>query len=438
MAQEIENYGCNFLHQTNKKNIVNSTPKPPAYISQTLEQPANRAIAWIIHIDMDAFYASIEQMDNPALRGLPVVVGGHNARGVVSAASYEARKFGVRSAMPGAMAKKLCPHAVFVPGRMARYKEISQIVMHNLQDFSPCVEPASIDEAYMDAQGLERLFGPIENLCQQIQRRIFETTGGLTCSLGAAPKKFLAKIASDIHKPHGIYIIHPEQCATFLQSLPVQKIPGVGKKFMMDLQKLGVRTVKDVYRFPEEFWQRRFGKGGLDLWLKAHGQDERTVNPISEPKSESAEITFEQDTVDKDFLLKNLFAQAERVGSSLRKKKLAGRTITLKIKFTDFSQITRSRTLSHSTHGTQHIFTTACELLESVEIKQKIRLIGLGVSSFEHHAEPKAEQGLLFPSAQEENYEREQKIDTAIDTLRQRFGRNVIVRGRLFSHSKKE
>ncbi len=395
-------------------------------------------IPWILHIDMDAFYASIEQMDNPNLRGLPVVVGGDGARSVVSAASYEARKFGVRSAMPGTMAKKLCPHAIFVRGRMQRYKEISHKVMSTLQDFSPCVEPASIDEAYMDAQGLERLFGPIETLCQHIQRSIFTATGGLTCSVGAAPRKFLAKIASDMRKPHGIYIVYPEHVATFLQSLPVQKIPGVGKKFLQELQKLGVRTVNDVYRFPEEFWQRRFGKGGQELWRKAHGQDPNAVCPVNEQKSESAEVTFEQDTADIDFLHKMLFAQAERVGTSLRQKKLSGRTITLKVKFADFTQITRSHTLNQPTNGTQHIFSTACQLLEAVKIQQKIRLIGLGVSGFDQGTHPEAQQGLLFQNAAQEDQEKHQKIDNAVDALRQRFGRHAIVRGRLFTDPKKK
>ncbi len=430
MAHANVNCGYSFYKAHKKHHIMSQT-------SPTAPSLPIASIPWILHIDMDAFYASIEQMDNPALRGLPVVVGGSEVRGVVSAASYEARKFGVRSAMPGTMAKKLCPQAIFVRGRMQRYKEVSQIVMNTLQNFSPCVEPASIDEAYVDAQGLERLFGPIENTCQQIQKSIFDNTGGLTCSVGAAPKKFLAKIASDMRKPHGIYILYPEHVMHFLHNLPVQKIPGVGKKFLEALQKLGIRQVKDVQRFPEEFWQRRFGKAGITLWHKAHGHDDRHVCPLQEQKSESAEITFDHDTTDHEFLQKMLFTQAERVGSSLRKKKLSGRTITLKVKFADFSQITRSRTLHHAIDGTQHIFSIACQLLETVKIQQKIRLIGLGVSNFSQGQHMEAEQGLLFSNTAQEDRTKEQKIDKAVDALRQRFGRNAVVRGRLFDGSPK-
>ncbi len=385
-------------------------------------------IPWIIHIDMDAFYASVEQMDAPELRGKPVAVGTDCTRGVLSAASYEARAFGVRSAMPSRMAKKLCPQLIFVPGRMARYKEISASVMHALSTFSPVVEPASIDEAYMDAQGLERLFGPIEQLCQRIQKEIFTVTGGLTCSVGAAPKKFLAKIASDINKPHGVYILYPHAMEEFLHRLPVQKIPGVGKKFMLELQKLGVRHGGDVQRFPQDFWERRFGKGGMELWRRVHGEDEASVNPTTDPKSESCETTFHEDTLDRTFLQKNLMVQAERVGTSLRKHGLSGRTITLKVKFADFTQITRSRTLPHKTQGTQCIFNTACQLLEALDLPQKVRLIGVGVSGFHDNAE----QGLLFQSAQQKEQEKHAKLDSALDALRHKFGRQAVMRGRIF------
>ncbi len=386
------------------------------------------SVAWIIHIDMDAFYASIEQLDNPHLRGLPVAVGSDSARGVLSAASYEARKFGVRSAMPSGMAKKLCPQLVFVHGRMKRYKEMSQIVMQTLGDFSPHIEPASIDEAYVDGQGLERLFGSIENLCLQIQKAVFQNTQGLTCSVGASPKKFLAKIASDVHKPHGIFILYPEMVHDFLQKLPVQKIPGVGKKFMEELKKLGIQHAGDVAKFSEDFWEKRFGKSGLELWRRAHGQDKNKVCPLSEPKSESAENTFDEDTLDMVFLQKMLFSQAERVGASLRKQALSGRTIHLKIKFADFTQITRSRTLSNATNGTQHIFSIACEMLQAVQLKQKVRLIGLGVSGFGQEAE----QGFLLQTKSQADNAKNAKLEKTLDTLRQRFGNSAIVRGRLF------
>lgn len=393
---------------------------------------------WIIHIDMDAFFASVEQLDDPSLRGKPVVVG-QGARGVVSAASYEARKFGVRSAMAVALAKKLCPHAVFVPGRRHRYKELSQAVMETLGNFSPMVEPASIDEAYMDATGLERLFGPIEELGQAIRAAVCEATGGLTCSVGAAPVKFLAKIASDINKPDGLFILYPEEIPAFLDSLTVGKIPGVGAQFLKQLEQLGVRTAGQVSRYPQEFWERRFGKSGMSLWARAQGLDSRKVEPLSAPKSESAEHTYAEDTRDQAVLHRSLMTHAERIGTSLRAQGLAGRTITLKVKFEDFTQITRSRSLPHRTSATQTLFDVACELLEAVELKLKVRLIGVSISGFQQ----RAEQGLLplvgmgaspaaAPLLKAADEEKRRKLDSALDTLRGKFGRGAVVRGRLF------
>ena len=389
---------------------------------------------WIVHIDMDAFFASVEQLDDPELRGKPVVVGG-GTRGVVSAASYEARKFGIHSAMPSGLARRLCPQAVFVPGRRHRYKELSAKVMEVLGNFSPLVEPASIDEAYVDATGLERLFGPIEDMGRAIKDAVREATGGLTCSVGAAPVKFLAKIASDINKPDGLYVLHPEEVGAFLERLPVGKIPGVGKEFLKQLEVLGVRTAGQVGRYPREFWERRFGKGGMSLWSRAQGLDARPVEALGAPKSESSEHTYNEDTRDTAVLRRSLLAHAERVGTSLRAQGLAGRTVTLKVKFADFTQITRSRTLAHSTDATQTIFDVACALLDNVELKLKVRLIGLGVSGFRQGAE----QGLLPLSGgaagtvlATEEEEKRRKLDNALDSLRGRFGKAAVVRGRLF------
>lgn len=393
---------------------------------------------WIIHIDMDAFFASAEQLDDPSLRGKPVVVG-QGARGVVSAASYEARAFGIRSAMPVGLARRLCPHAVFVPGRRRRYLELSQAVMAALGNFSPMVEPASIDEAYMDASGLERLFGPIENLGMGIKAAVREATGGMTCSVGAAPVKFLAKIASDINKPDGLFVLYPEHMPAFLDTLAVGKIPGVGAQFLKQLEQIGVRTAGQVGRYPQEFWERRFGKAGMSLWARAQGLDSRKVEPLSAPKSESAEHTYAEDTRDMVVLRRSLMQHAERVGTSLRAQGLAGRTVTLKVKFADFTQITRSRTLPQSTNATQTIFDVACELLDAVALKLKVRLIGLGVSGFRQGAE----QGMLplggmgaspaaAPLLNAADEEKRRKLDSALDALRGKFGRAAVVRGRLF------
>ena len=335
----------------------------------------------ILHLDMDAFFASVEQMDHPEWRGKPVIIGGET-RGVVSTASYEARRFGVHSAMPMTTARRLCPQAIFVRGNRRRYVEISGRIMAALQDFSPLVEPASIDEAYLDATGLERLFGPVEQLIPAIKARVREVTGGLTCSVGAAPVKFLAKICSDINKPDGIYILRPDDVDSFLGGLDVRRLPGVGRRMVAELEALGIRRVEQLRRYGPELLEQRFGKWGRELHARARGIDPRPVVPEHEAKSESAETTFARDTRDREFLKTMLLGHAERVGASLRRHGLRGRTVTLKVKFADFRQITRSRTLPEATDSTETIYETGTALLEAEALPQSVRLIGLGVSGF--------------------------------------------------------
>lgn len=384
---------------------------------------------WIMHVDMDAFFASVEQLDAPELRGRPVVVG-QGVRGVAAAASYEARAFGVRSAMPLSMARRLCPHAVFVPGRRQRYEELSRVIMQTLGDFSPLVEPASIDEAYLDATGLERLFGPVEELARRVKEAV-RAAAGLACSVGVAPVKFLAKIASDINKPDGVYVLRHADVPEFLRELPVRRLPGVGREFLKELEMLGVRTAGQVSRYPADFWERRFGKVGTMIHARAQGLDPRGVEPVAAPKSESAERTFERDTLDMAILRRSLLAHAERVGEGLRRQGLAGRTVTLKIKYADFTQVTRSRTLPHGVNATQTIFEVACALLESLALKERVRLVGVGVSGFQ----AAAEQGVLplgEPAEDARREERRLKLDNALDEARRRFGKRAVVRGRLF------
>lgn len=376
-----------------------------------------------MHVDMDAFFASIEQLDNPDLRGRPVIVGG-GVRGVVSAASYEARKFGVHSAMPVGQARRLCPQGCFVPGRMARYKEISHQVQAALHDFSPLVEQASVDEAYLDVTGTEHLFGPVESLARQVKHAVTEATGGLTCSVGLAPVKFLAKIVSDLRKPDGLFILPPDEVSAFLHALPVAKIPGVGKTFESALSALGIRTCGDVLLRPESFWERRFGKSGLQLFARAQGIDSREVDPCVAPKSESAEVTFETDTLDDAFLRDWLFRHAERVGRSLRRQGLKARVVTLKIKYANFKQITRQLTLDEPTCATTTLFEHGCALLDGVRLEQPVRLIGLGAS----HFGDAPRQLSLFPPAHDEA--RRLRLDTTLDSLHDRFGKSIIHRGR--------
>lgn len=384
-------------------------------------------IRWIMHLDMDAFYASVEQLDNPELRGKPVIVGGRE-RGVVAAASYEARAFGIHSAMPSYQARRLCPEAVFVRGNRARYEEKSSEVFEVLHSYSPLVEPASIDEAYVDLSGLELVFKmSAQELVQEIQKEVVKKTG-LSCSVGLAPVKFLAKIASDLKKPRGCSFLTHEMVPEFLKTLDVAKIPGVGKRTLPILHSFGVRTAQDVINYPKDFWERRLGKFGLDLFDRARGIDPRAVEPFTERKSESAENTFMKDIINLDELAKWLLLQSERVGGSLRKQNLSGRTITLKVKYSDFTQVTRSRTLSSATNTTRVIYEVAFALLMHLNPQKPLRLIGVGVSQFDNRAIqlplPIGDEGLVQL--------KDKKIDETLDALRNKFGKEAIIRGKIF------
>jgi DNA polymerase-4 len=374
----------------------------------------------ILHVDMDAFYASVEQADNPELRGKPVIIGG-GKRGVVSAASYEARNFGVHSAMPIFQARRLCPNGIFLPVRMKRYREVSHLVMAILGSFTPLLEKASVDEAYLDVTGTERLFGPAVHIAEDIKRRVRKETG-LTCSIGIAPNKFLAKIASDMDKPDGLTVISHESVQDFLKSLPVQKIPGVGKRTLEVLKKLGVVNVSDILRIPEDFLTRKLGKAGMELIERARGIDNSPVVPFSEPKSFSAEHTLPEDTGNIEEIRKHLLVQSERVGHDLRIHGYTGRTIRLKLKFADFRTITRSRTFQDATSSTTEIYKRAVDLLDHVDIRLKVRLIGVGVSTLTRGARQ------LSMLDQGEKV-KERALDSAVDMLRQRYGSTILVRG---------
>ena len=391
----------------------------------------------IVHVDMDAFFASVEQMDNPALRGRPVMVGG-GERGVVATASYEARRFGVHSAMPAVQARRLCPEGIFVRPRFERYKELSGRIMEVLQAHSPLVEQASIDEAYLDAEGLERLYGSLAGLVCSLRCAIRSATGGLTCSVGAAPVKFLAKICSDVNKPDGVFILEPGDVDAFLASLPVRKIPGVGPRMAEALGKFGIRVASDMRRYSPDFFRTRFGRPGLVLLERAMGRDERSVEPVREAKSESAEETLARDTRDLELLRRILLAHAEKVGRRLRGRKLQGRTVTLKIKYADFTQITRSKTLEAPVASTQGIYGAARELLEAVSLKKAVRLIGVGVSNFGAPRERLTLLSLLNGgrSPELENEKRRMKLDRTLDALRERFGEAAVARGALALQSR--
>lgn len=405
----------------------------------------------ILHLDMDAFFAAVEQLDNPALRGKPVIVGG-GKRGVVTTASYEARVFGVHSAMPMAIARSLCPHGVYVPVRGRRYSEISARVMACLRDFSPVVQRASIDEAYIDLAGTERLFGTPDHIAAAIRASVRRVTGGLTCSVGIAPVKFLAKICSDINKPDGVFILRPERVDAFLCSLDVGRLPGVGKSMRESLRRIGITTVAQLRQLSAGFLADRYGKWGQILYDRAMGRDPRPVHENAPAKSEGAERTFARDISDVEELTRHLLTHAEHVGASLRRQGLAGRTITVKIKFSDFRLITRSRTIHSRTNATRTIFETARAILAATRLAMPVRLIGLCVSGFDSRMEqwplpglearqsgsiPQPESlksefhaalnssGLLAPDSEA----RRMRLDKTLDGLRDRFGVAIIRRG---------
>lgn len=344
----------------------------------------------ILHLDMDAFFASVEQMDNPDLRGKPVIVGGRE-RGVVATASYEARAYGIHSAMPIVTARKLCPGGIFVRGQYKRYSEISRMVMRSLGEFSPVIQKASIDEAYLDVSRLAQSGREPIDIAIAVKDAVARSSGGLTCSIGMAPIKFLAKICSDLNKPDGIFILHQEDMDAFLLDLPVGAIPGVGKAMKSSLHSFGIFTVAQLRNLSKAFLIDRYGKFGADLHDRAHGIDPRGVHENNPARSESCEHTFAMDIFDRATLKRKLREQAERVGASLARNGFAGRTITLKLKFSDFRQITRSCTIEARTSAPAVIFSVASKLLDAVALQKSVRLIGVCVSGFE----PRLEQHFL-------------------------------------------
>ncbi len=385
-----------------------------------MKSPVTRKI---MHLDMDAFFAAVEQSDNPELIGKPVMVGGA-MRGVVCAASYEARRYGVHSAMPVFQARKLCPYGVFLPVRMYRYKEVSRVVMEILRGISPVVEQVSIDEAFADITGTERLHGPSYDLAQRVKATIRKATS-LTCSIGIAPNKFLAKIASDFKKPDGLTTVEEEQVKEFLKLLPVGKIPGVGRKSGEELRKLGIIFVSDILKFPAKLWENKFGKWGAALYAKAQGIDNSAVEPYSDPKSISSENTFAEDTGNIAELGKMLLSQAEEVGREIRKLGLKARTVILKIKLCDFKTITRSRTLPEPFDTTDVLFHTGHKLLADMKLTSKVRLIGIGVSNFA------SGPSQMTISSSREKTDRQGRLDRALDQIHNRFCGDMVVRGRM-------
>ena len=385
----------------------------------------------IAHADMDAFYASVEVLDNPALRGLPVVVGGSSARGVVTSASYEARKFGVRSAMPTAQAHKLCPHAVFLPGRMKRYIEISRVVRRVFESFSPVVEPLSLDEAFIDLTGTERLLGPPIDAARDLKRRVLEETG-LVVSVGIAPTKMAAKILSDLSKPDGLLAVGPESLRDVLMPLPVERLWGVGRVTLARMHEQKIMTIGDLERRDPGQLKTLFGSMGPHLHELASGNDSRTVDGDWRRKSYGEENTFARDhALDSLELRRALIAHGEAIARRLRADGVRARTITLKLKIARplgggrYPLITRSFSLDRTTNDGPEISRVATQLLSKVGGSEKIRLAGVQVHQLER---ADTSQLGLFESAPVGDRKRD-RLNRALDSVAKKFGDEAVTRG---------
>jgi len=380
----------------------------------------------IIHVDMDAFYASVEIMDDPGLEGKAVVVGGTpEGRGVVAAASYESRKFGVHSAMSAARAKRLCPHAVFIHPRMARYAELSRQIRDIFLQYTPLVEPLSLDEAFLDVSGSRALFGPPVDIGRAIKRRILEEVG-LVASVGIAPNKYLAKLASDLEKPDGFVVIRQEEAQERLAPLPVGRLWGIGKVSQKKLKGLGIETIGDLLRMPMGALESQFGVHARRLKGLGQGLDDRRVISNWDAKSLSAETTFATDISDAEELRDIVDSLAVKVARRVRKGGYLAYTIQLKARYADFSTVTRAHTVGEATAQTAVIRDAARLLLEEKLDRngRALRLLGVGVS---HIVRVEETQALLF---EDDESRRNRAVDDVMDSLQDRFGTNVIHRGK--------
>ncbi|OJH39449.1 DNA polymerase IV [Cystobacter ferrugineus] len=375
----------------------------------------------IIHVDMDAFYASVEQRDRPELRGKPIIVGGDARRGVVVAASYEVRRYGVRSALPMARALKMAPHAIVVKPRFSAYSEASEQVFSIFERYTPLIEPLSLDEAFLDVTASVGLFGSPADIARRIRKEIAAETG-LPSSAGIAAVKFVAKIASDVAKPNGQREVRAEETVAFLAALPVGRLWGVGPKTEEGLKRAGLETIGDVARRDVAWMEARFGSAGRHLWELAQGIDPREVVPDREAKSVGAEDTFDEDVTGLDALSPYIHSQALRVGRRMRRAGVKGRVVQLKVKFADFTLITRRTTLPSPTDDGQAIYRVARELLEKAHEDKPVRLTGVSMQELGGDAEPR-QLGLF---SEPEAPKRSDKLNAALDRIAERFGAKAV------------
>ena len=383
--------------------------------------------ATILHVDMDAFFASVAERDNPELKGKAVVIG-MGARGVVSAANYEARKFGIHSAMPVGRARRLAPHAIFLPVDMARYQEVSEHVMEIFHSFTPWVEPISLDEAFLDVTGSQKLLGTGREIAVAIRKKV-EEQEGITCSVGIAPSKFIAKLASANCKPNGMLEITSDRILTFLHPLPIQAMWGVGPKTAEVLERLGLRTIEDIAKLPRATLIRALGEAnGASLYELAWGRDYRDVTPEEPDRSISAAETFPQDLDNPEEILTEFLRLTERATARLRDRDLFAKTISIKVRFADFSTINRSKTLPLPIDSTHDVYDVVKGLYQALRIERaRLRLVGV---SLENLSEGAPHQMMLG--------EREvgwRQAEGAIDQARARFGKGSVRPARLISAS---
>jgi DNA polymerase-4 len=381
----------------------------------------------IAHVDMDSFFTAVEVRDDPSLRGKPVIVGadpkGGRGRGVVTAASYEARRFGVHSAMPISRAFQLCPDGIFLPGRMRRYGEVSGQVMEILGGFTPQIEQVSVDEAFLDLSGCRRLLESERSMGEGIKAAIRERTG-LTASVGIGPNKLVAKIASDLSKPDGLVIVAPDRIAGFLADLPIGRLWGVGPRTEAQLTKLGIRTIGMLASFPPGLLESRFGEAGRGLHQRASGIDQEPVCGGRDEKSLGRETTFERDTEDRELLVRTLLGLCDDVAGRLRKQGLRGRTITLKLRYQGFETHTFQTTAPEALDETGEIFERAKALLCSRgDRRRPVRLIGVSVANF---GDRPRQTGLFDRNDAVRG--RRRMVEMAADTVRERYGRRALVR----------
>jgi len=388
---------------------------------------------YILHADMDQFFAAVEQLDQPELRGKPILVGGlPHERGVVSTASYEARRFGCHSAMPMAQAIRLCPHAIVVPVRMERYVEVSRHIFEILAQFTPLVEPLSIDEAFLDVTGSIRLLGSAEAIGREVKHCI-KTETQLTASVGVAPNLFLAKLASDLEKPDGLTLVKPDHVQAFLDPLSISRLWGAGKATQAQFEAMGVHTFAEARQLSESQLRKHFGKSGTQFYQLVRGIDDRCVTPDHEAKSISHEITFPVDILDRDCLRRVLLDQTDQVARRLRRQHLLARTVTLKIRYHDFTTITRRTTLPSATDQTDVLWETAAQLFEAWcrQASMAVRLLGMGVTQL---TQTGGEQLTLFD---QDRSTRTRQLDKTLDAIRDRFGRYAVNRGASLRDPKK-